>query len=400
MSSIKIEKFIQATPSEVYWHFTSSTAYRNWMCDVATLQPHPGGHIYLCWPGEYYTSGEFIHLENNKFVSFTWLGRNEPRPTQVEVSLKKKKGGTLVKLTHRGIGKGKKWEAIGATYEKEWHNALENLASVLETGADLRITRRPMLGINLGEFNADVATQLCVPVEYGVRIVDTLDGMGAKVAGLKKDDVLVSLDGQELSPNLPLLSILATKHAGDVVEVSFYRGSEKKTVKMTLSGRSIPPIPTSGEALSKQIEPIYRKYEAEFDALLNNASEEECAHKPDPTEWSVNEVLAHLIQDEIGSQNYYSEIIDGHEPAYDDYGGNLQARIVGTTSVFATKGDLFRQLKANDAETLAMLAHLPEDFVAHKGRFWKLTFLADQNSYHLQTHLEQMRAAIESARKK
>ena len=399
MSSIKVEKLIQAPISEVYHYFTNSTAYRDWMCDVATLQSYTGGHIYLCWLGEYYSSGEFIQLEKDKFVSFTWLGKNEPHKTQVDIMLKRKKGGTLVKLTHRGIGKGKKWETIGETYEKEWRSSFENLASVLETGADLRITRRPMLGITVGEFNHDIAAQLCVPVDVGVRLEGVVDGMGAQAARLQKDDVIVALDGHDLTTGIPIGSAIASRHAGDVVEVTFYRGSEKKAVKMTLSGRSIPPIPASGAELARQVEPIYRQYEAEFEALLNSASEEECAHKPSPSEWSANEILAHIIHSEIGWQNYASEIIAGYEGAYDDFGGNLQARIDGTTAVFHDKSELFRELKAHDSETLMMLANISEDLVTHKGRFWKLTFQASQNSYHLQSHLEQMRAAIGAARK-
>ncbi|HSB67642.1 MAG TPA: SRPBCC domain-containing protein [Anaerolineales bacterium] len=399
MASVKVEKFIQAAPSEVYRYFTNSTAFRDWICNIATVQPHPGGRIYLCWPGDYYTSGEYIQLENNKFISFTWFGRNEPRPTRVEVSLKKQKGGTLVKLTHRGIGKGRKWEDIGTTYEKEWRSSLENLTSVLETGADLRLTRRPMLGIFVGEFNPDIAKQICVPVDYGIRLEGVLDGMGAKRAGLKKNDVIVALDGHELKPPVQLESVLGGKHAGDEMDVTFYRGSEKSTVKMTLSGRSIPPIPASPLELSKQLEPTYNKYEAEIEALINSASEDECAHKPTADEWSVNEILAHLVHSELGWQNYYTEVVSGHEASYDDYGGNLQARIDGTTAVFKTKGSLFTELKQHDAETLAAIAHLPEDFVIHKGRFWKLAFQASQNSTHLEEHLAQMRAAVDSARK-
>jgi uncharacterized protein YndB with AHSA1/START domain len=400
MSSVKVEKFIQASPSEVYHYLTNSTALRDWLCNVATVQPHPGGHIYLCWPGEYYSSGEFLQLENDKYVSFTWLGRNEPHPTQVDISLKKKKKGTLLKLSHRGVGKGKKWEKIIEAYQKEWCNSLENLASVLETGADLRITRRPMLGIYQGEFNPEVARQLGVPVDNGVCISGVIDGMGAQRAGLTSNDVIVAIDGRDLEPNLPLGSVLDTKHAGDEVEVTIYRGPEKKNVKMTLSGRSIPPIPSSVKELRSQVEPIYRKYEAEFEALLSGATDEECAHKPAPGEWSANEVMAHLIQNEIGWQNYASEIVGGHEGFYDDFGGNLQSRIDATIEIFATKAELLKELKMHDAESLALLAHLPDDLVSHKGKFWKLTTQATENSYHLQSHLDQMRAALESARKK
>jgi uncharacterized protein YndB with AHSA1/START domain len=399
MSSIKIEQLIQAPSSEVYHYFTNSTALRDWMCDVATADPRPGGRLYLCWPGEYYSSGEYVQLDKDKSVSFTWFGRGEPHQTKVEISLKKKKGGTLLKLTHRNIGKGEKWAVIGDTYEKQWGIAIENLVSVLETGADLRITRRPMLGIYVGEFNPEIASQLCVPVEFGSRLAGVVNGMGANKAGLQKDDVIVAMDGKELNASVSLTSLITSKHSGDVVDVTFYRGPEKHSVKMALSGRSIPPIPASGADLSKQVEPIYRQYEGEIEKLLKDASEEECTFKPESSAWNVKEVLAHLIHSELGWQNFATEIISGFEGSYDGFGGNIQARIDGTTAIFPKKDNLFNALKAHDTETLTMLAHIPDEFISHKGRFWKLVFQADQNSYHLQSHLEQMQDAIQAARK-
>jgi uncharacterized protein YndB with AHSA1/START domain len=400
MSTVKLEIFIQASPEEVYRYFTSSTALRDWMCDVATADPRPGGRLYMCWPGDYYTSGEYLKLEKDKFVSFTWFGQGEPRQTQVEVSLRKQKVGTLVKLSHRGIGKGQKWEGVRKTYEMEWQSAFENLASVLENGPDLRITRRPMLGIYLGEFNADFAAKLGVPVAYGIRLEGVIDGMGAQKAGLKKDDVIVAMDDKDLSAGTTLASVIGSKHAGDVVEVSFYRGAAKRAVKMTLSGRHIPSIPTSIIEFSRQIEQIYQQYETEIEALIKTASEEECAYKPGPSEWSAREVLAHLVQSERGWQNNAAEIIDGHEGFYDEYTDNIQARIDGTVSIFPTKVELMRELKAHDAETVSLLAHIPADFLSHKGKFWKLVFQADQNPLHLQAHIDQIRNAIQSAKKK
>ncbi|MFZ2098598.1 MAG: SRPBCC domain-containing protein, partial [Anaerolineales bacterium] len=369
MSSKKIERLIQTSPSEVYHYFTNSSALRDWMCDVATTNPHPGGHIYLCWSGNYYSSGEYIQLEKDKYISFTWFGRGEPHQTKVEISLKKKKDGTLLRLTHRNIGKGEKWAMIAETYEKQWQNALENLASVLETGPDLRITRRPMLGIYVAEFNPEIAEQLCIPVESGTRLEGVVDGMGAQKAGLQKDDVIVAMDGKEITTGVSFTSLIGSKHAGDEVDVTFYRGPEKKTLKMPLSGRSIPPIPASGVDLSKQVEPIYRQYESEIEKLLKAASEEECTFKPEPSAWNVKEVLAHLIHSELGWQNYASEIMTGFEGSYDGFGGNLQAHIDGTTTIFPTKDALFKELTAHDAETLSMFAHIPNEFISHKGRF-------------------------------
>ena len=96
MSIIKLEKIIQATPAEVFPYFTNSTALRDWLCDLATTDPRVGGRMYLWWTGDYYSSGEFLKLEQDKLVSLIWFGRGEPHATQVDVTFKSKKAGTLL----------------------------------------------------------------------------------------------------------------------------------------------------------------------------------------------------------------------------------------------------------------------------------------------------------------
>ena len=56
-------------------------------------------------------------------------------------------------------------------------------------------------------------------------------------------------------------------------------------------------------------------------------------------------------------------------------------------------------IKRHEAETVAMLAALPPEFMAHKGSFWRLAFITLGSPEHFQTHLGQIRAAIEAARK-
>jgi uncharacterized protein YndB with AHSA1/START domain len=398
MTTIKLEKYIQAAPAEVFIYFTNSTALKDWLCDVATTDPRVGGRMYMWWNGDYYTSGEFQKLKQNELVSFRWFGRGEPHATQVDVTIKKKKAGTLLKLAHRKLGKNSKWDEIGKEYKKEWTKALENLTSVLENGADLRITTRPMLGTYTDQFNASIAEKLGIPVVQGLRLSGVVEGLGAQKAGLIADDVITGMDGHEITGAATFASYMNNKKAGDDVEVTYYRCAEKKTTTMKLSGRPIPPIPQSGMELSKQVEPTYKQYENEIEILLKGASEAECAKKPAPAEWSADEILAHLIHSELGWQNALTDIMGGHEASYDDWGGNIQARIDGTIATFTTKAELFKELKNHNAETLNMLINIPSDFLAHKGKFWKLAFYANQNSYHLQSHLEQIRSAIQSAK--
>ena len=399
MSTKKLVKFIQAPSSEVFLYFTNSTALKDWLCDVATADPRPGGRLYMWWNGDYYTSGEYLKVVKDELISFTWFGRGEPHATRLDVTLKKRKTGTLLKLIHRKLGNNSKWVGIGDTYEKEWSRNLDNLASVLENGEDLRITTRPMLGIFINDFNADIADKLGVPIVQGLRLGGVVEGLGAQKAGLKSDDVITRMDGSEITGAASLSTFMHDKKTGDVVEVTYYRCSDKVTIPMTLSGRPIPSIPASGLELSKQVEPVYHQYEGEIESLLKANTEEECAKAPNDNEWSVKEVLAHLIHTELGWQNLVSEIMSGHEGAYDDFGGNIQAHIDGTVSTFTTKTDLFKELKNHNSETLSMYSHIPVEFLSRKGKFWKLAYQANQNSYHLQTHLEQMRSAIASAQK-
>jgi hypothetical protein len=44
-TQIQVEKSINASPSQIYYAFTNSTALREWMCDFATTDPKAGGRF-------------------------------------------------------------------------------------------------------------------------------------------------------------------------------------------------------------------------------------------------------------------------------------------------------------------------------------------------------------------
>jgi uncharacterized protein YndB with AHSA1/START domain/uncharacterized damage-inducible protein DinB len=398
-SSIKVEQFIPAPVSQVYRAFTNSTAMREWMCDFATLEAKPSGRLYAWWRGDYYTCGEFLSLEIDKKVIFTWHGRGEPRPTQVIVAFTPTRKGTLVRLTHRRIGSGKVWENAPVVFESEWKSSLENLASVLGNGPDLRITHRPMLGISLSDFNADIAKKLGIPVNHGVRLDGVIDGMGAKAAGLQKDDLLVEFAGQELLDNTSLSSAVQGKKAGDTVLVTFYRGPEKITTELTLFSRPIPDIPSSLAELSTEVGKAYAQAESQMASYLQGVSEQEAAYKSTPQEWSIKEVIAHLIHSERGWQNVIAEIASGVEASYDSFGGNLDARNQATITAFPSLADLQVEWKRLNTETIALLAYLPEEFTQRRGSYWRLAYQCLYFPTHFFTHLEQMQAALQSTRK-
>lgn len=396
--SIKFKQTINAPAAEVYRAFTNSTALREWFCNAAQTDPRKGGRVYLWWNSGYYVAGEFTALAPSKKIAFTWHGRNEPGVTRVNVTITDamKTGGAVVSLTQAGIGAGKAWAKATQEFERGWRVAMENLQSVLETGQDLRFSRRPMLGINVGFFNAEEAGKLGVPVTTGVRLDGVGEGMGAQKAGLQKDDVIVRMGKTKITGFASFAHALQGKRAGDKMPVAFYRGGEKKTVIMELSGRVLPNVPPTARELADAVRQLNEKLGAELDACLQGASESAASYKPSPNEWSAKETLAHLIAGERANHWSLYDFICDSERAYDtsDNLDNIPEQINATVQAYGTLGELVKEFKCNQAETVAMLAALPDKFVAHKGTYWRMALPLLQVEHHTRGHFKQMREAM------
>jgi uncharacterized protein YndB with AHSA1/START domain len=395
---VTLERKINANPQQVYRAFTNATLLREWFCDVATVSPSSDGRIYLAWDDGFYSSGHYLVLKEFKEVAFTWFGRDEPRETRVRVRIRAQKGGSLLTLEHARIGTGKAWASTGEAFQEEWEKSLDNLVSVLETGEDLRLTQRPMMGIILSDFDAEIAKQYNIPVSKGIRLDSVVGGMGAEGAGLQAGDVIVRLGGYDTPDGAGLHTALQKRRAGDRVEVEFYRGADKKTTNMQLSRRPLPKLPDTLTGVAEAMLQKAEKGFAELDSFLASISEKEACFKPGKDEWSVMEVLAHLIHGERGNQRFICDVAGYQQAHYDDYPGNLLAANAATLVAYPTLAEMVRELKQSTRETIALVSALPADFLAHKAAFWQIAYGAMEPDYHIGTHLEQMRAAVEAAR--
>lgn len=395
--TIKFTQTAKSTPAMAYHAFTNATAMKEWLCDVATLLPRVGGRVYMAWNSGYYTCGEFTELETDRKISFSWRGRNDPTASHVHVSLEQVKDGTRISLEHKVEGNGEAWVEIIREIEDGWKGSLENLVSVLETGEDLRLTLRPMLGITVTDFNAEIAAKEGIPVSKGIRLDGVIEGMGAKAAGLMPNDVIVGMAGREIRDFPDLATALQRKRAGDNVEVEVYRGNKKLTLNMQLSRRPIPEIPTSIQGLAQALRERWEKIEAEADAFFAKITDEQASFKPGAEEWSVKETLAHFIQGERGYQNFICGIVDGQEQWSDEFGGNQYAYIKATSTVFPTLSSLLEEYKRANLETIALFENLPMNFIERKGSYWRLASNSLEDPYHFHSHLDQMRATLEAA---
>ena len=397
--TLEFKRTINAPASEVFLAVTNATALREWFSDVAQIEPRKGGRVYFAWHQGYYAAGEVTKVSPGKKLAFSWAGRGEPNTTQVEISIAAKKNASTVRVVHAGVRAGKKWKETAAAISLGWERGLENLQSVLETGQDKRFTMRPMLGVSgLEELTPEMAAKFKVPVQHGVRIDGTAPGMGAEAAGLQKDDVLISIGGHKVVSWPTMSTALQAHRAGDKVAVGFYRDGKKNTVTLELSKRPLAEAPATSAELAEATRKIYDSADAELAGALQGVSDAEADFSPAPGEWNAKEVLAHLVAGERDGHAWLEQLVAGDERAYSLADGNSAIRIQATARVYGGVAALFEELKRHEAETLAMLAALPDDFVTRKRSYWRVANTALQTADHTREHLRQIEAALAAAR--
>jgi serine protease Do len=92
---------------------------------------------------------------------------------------------------------------------------------------------RPLIGISGREITQALAEQYNLPV--GIYILDVTAGSGADKAGMKKGDILVSLDGKAIQSMLDLDEVKKGHKAGDTVNATVMRDGKKVSIKLTFS---------------------------------------------------------------------------------------------------------------------------------------------------------------------
>ncbi len=396
---IIVTRTIAAAPETVFRALTNATALREWFCDVALFDPTPGANFYCAWNSGYYATGQVLKLDAPRKLTLGWHGRGEPAPTEAKITVAKKKAGAVVTVTHAGAGTGKKWGPAAAEIAAGWEKGLENLQSVLETGEDLRFTLRPMLGVSgLEELTDALVARLKLPVTRGVYIDGTVEGMGARAAGLQKDDVMVTLSKHKLWNYPSLLTALGGHRAGDTVEVVYYRDGAKQKTQMTLSKRPLPAIPATAVELAAALRANYAASDTELEHALAGITEAEADFRAGPDEWTVKEVVAHLLLGERDTHPYLVEWIASDERPQPGYQGNSHLRTRATAEAYGTLAALVDELKRHEAETVAVAAGLPEAFVAEKRTYWRMASTLLQNNTHIAEHSAQIAAAVAAAR--
>lgn len=123
------------------------------------------------------------------------------------------------------------------------HSDLQQGTWVVVNGATSRSRRRILAGIisaNQREIAPEGGAVLGVQLKKtksALIVEEVTEGSGAEQAGLKGDDVILSVDGAPVGNIKALTELLDTKKSGSRVKVSVRRGDEKMELDVRLSGR-------------------------------------------------------------------------------------------------------------------------------------------------------------------
>jgi hypothetical protein len=139
---------------------------------------------------------------------------------------------------------------------------------------------------------------------------------------------------------------------------------------------------------------------AELAQLFDGVTDQEAAAIPAPGEWSALEVVAHLLLGERYNCFYIVELIAGQERWSDDYGTNLPEQTRAVVAAYPTIAEILNEYARSQTEVLSLVANLPAEFVARKGSYWRMALgFLEGGGWHTRSHFDQIRAAIQSARK-
>lgn len=110
--------------------------------------------------------------------------------------------------------------------------------------------QRGYLGVRIQQMNEDLAAALGLPERRGEFIQSVQPGEPAANAGLQAGDVVLSVDGKDITPEQTLSFIVANISPGSRVPLVIMRDGQRRTVQVTVGQR-----PSAEEIAQQQFDP-------------------------------------------------------------------------------------------------------------------------------------------------
>ena len=99
---------------------------------------------------------------------------------------------------------------------------------------------RAFLGVSLTTLSPELREHFGAPKDAGVLVGSVQNGSPAEKAGLRVGDIVLSVEGKDVTSSMDLRQALRDKKEGDSVRLDILRGRARQTVVATVKERDTP----------------------------------------------------------------------------------------------------------------------------------------------------------------
>lgn len=149
-------------------------------------------------------------------------------------------GGALVNMDGDLVGVNAAIASRTGSYEGYSFAIPSNIVKkVVEDFLQYGVLQRAYIGVSIAEITEELAEAKDIEVTSGVYVVDVHENGGAKAAGIKKDDIILSVNNITVNSNAQLIGVVGQYRPGDKVEVKLQRNGniiEKEVTLKNLEG--------------------------------------------------------------------------------------------------------------------------------------------------------------------
>ena len=166
-------------------------------------------------------------------------------------------GGALVNTSGELIGINTAIASQSGSYQGYGFAVPSNLAAkVAEDLIEYGEVRRALLGVSIVSIDARLAEQLNMNSIRGVYVSDVSPGGAAEKSGLQAEDVILSVDGEEVNESNELQQKIAVRKPGETVQLRIYRdGRElRKSVELGMFQPDAQQFASSRPGITQQQE--------------------------------------------------------------------------------------------------------------------------------------------------
>ncbi|MGE7944102.1 SRPBCC domain-containing protein [Lysinibacillus xylanilyticus] len=225
--SIKKEIVVNAPLKQVWDALTKPEHLNLWYTKNAEIDFRIGGRGYMNHGWGATSEGVFIEIDSMKRFVLQSLDRDFTTIT----SLEKVENGILVSIEYQASFLGEMNQSTKENMLFGTSQFLENLKSVYETGTDNRAKFwKSWIGI----------AHTSIDGGRGTRVLQVKEDSVAAAAGIKPEDIILEIDGEEIGGYESFERTLNTKNVNGNVTLTIERKNEKSRVNCLVD---IYPVP-------------------------------------------------------------------------------------------------------------------------------------------------------------